>query len=175
VDRRRLQRPRSALTADHLVQANLSGHDSHGVGMVPRYVLSWQADALQLNQSVRVVHDGGSLLNLDGQCGMGQAVAEEAMALAITRAQQHGVCILGLHHSHHIGRVGHWAEQACRAGLIAIHFVNVLSSALVAPWGGRQARFGTNPFTIGVPVDGAPRCCWTSPPAPSPWARCAWH
>ncbi|MEG3001696.1 MAG: malate/lactate/ureidoglycolate dehydrogenase [Comamonas sp.] len=146
----------AALTADHLVQANLSGHDSHGVGMVPRYVLSWQANALQLNQSVRVVHDGGSLLNLDGQCGMGQAVAEEAMALAIARARQHGVCILGLHHSHHIGRVGHWAEQACSAGMIAIHFVNVLSSALVAPWGGRQARFGTNPFTIGVPVEGAP-------------------
>ena len=149
--------PREAqLTADHLVQANLSGHDSHGVGMIPKYVLSWQADELQLNQQVRVVHDGGSLLNLDGQCGMGQAIAEEAMALAIARAQQHGVCILGLHHSHHIGRVGHWAEQACNAGLIAIHFVNVLSSALVAPWGGRQARFGTNPFTIGVPVEGQP-------------------
>ena len=94
---------------------------------------------------------------IDGlDAGRVMAAAEEAMALAITRAQQHGVCILGLHHSHHIGRVGHWAEQACRAGLIAIHFVNVLSSALVAPWGGRQARFGTNPFTIGVPVDGAP-------------------
>lgn len=149
--------PREAqLTADHLVQANLSGHDSHGVGMIPKYVLSWQANELQLNQSLRLVHDGGSLLNVDGQCGMGQAVAEEAMALAMQRAQQHGVCILGLHHSHHIGRVGHWAEQACSAGLIAIHFVNVLSSALVAPFGGRQARFGTNPFTIGVPRADAP-------------------
>lgn len=144
------------LTADHLVQANLSGHDSHGVGMIPKYVLSWQADELQLNQTVRVVHDGSSMLNLDGQCGMGQAVAEEAMALAIARAQQHGVCILGLHHSHHIGRVGHWAEQACRAGMVSIHFANVLSSAMVAPWGGRQARFGTNPFTIGVPRADAP-------------------
>lgn len=146
----------AALTADHLVQANLSGHDSHGVGMLLKYVQSWQANELQLNQRVRVVHDGGAMLNLDGQCGMGQAIAEEAMALAIERAKAHGVCILGLHHSHHIGRVGHWAEQACAAGLISIHFTNVLSSAMVAPHGGSQARFGTNPFTIGIPSDCAP-------------------
>lgn len=144
------------LTADHLVDANLTGHDSHGVGMIPKYVLSWLGGQLQLNQHVSVLQDSGSLLSLDGNRGMGQAVTEEAMRMAIERARQHGVAILGLRQSHHLGRVGHWAEQACAAGLISIHFVNVLSRPMVAPHGGCQPRYGTNPFTIGVPVPNGP-------------------
>ncbi len=143
------------LTADHLVGANLSGHDSHGVGMIPKYVLSWLGEQLQLNQRVSVVHEAGGILSLDGNRGMGQAVTEEAMGLAIERAREHGVCVLGLRRSHHLGRVGHWAEQAAAAGMISIHFVNVLSKPIVAPHGGFEARYGTNPFTIAVPVDGA--------------------
>lgn len=146
----------AALTADHLVGANLSGHDSHGVGMIPKYVMSWQGDQLQLNQQVSVVHESGGILSLDGNRGMGQAVTEQAMQLGIERAREHGVCVLGLRRSHHLGRVGHWAEQATAAGMISIHFVNVLSKPIVAPHGGYDPRFGTNPFTIGVPVAGQP-------------------
>jgi uncharacterized oxidoreductase len=119
-------------------------------------VQSWQGDQLQLNAHVSTVQDSGSLLSLDGNRGMGQAVTEEAMALAIGRAREHGVCVMGLRRSHHLGRVGHWAEQATAAGMISIHFVNVLSKPIVAPHGGYEARYGTNPFTIGVPVPGAP-------------------
>ncbi|UIF90251.1 malate/lactate/ureidoglycolate dehydrogenase [Cupriavidus sp. UYPR2.512] len=144
------------LTADHLVGANLSGHDSHGVGMIPRYVLAWQADELQLNQQASVLHDAGSMLSLDGNRGMGQAVTAQAMDMAIGRAREHGVCVMGLRQSHHLGRVSHWAEQATAAGMISIHFVNVLSKPIVAPHGGYDARYGTNPFTIGVPVAGEP-------------------
>jgi uncharacterized oxidoreductase len=144
------------LTADHLVGANLSGHDSHGVGMIPKYVMSWQGDQLQLNQKVSVVHESGGILSLDGNRGMGQAVTEQAMGMGIERAREHGVCVLGLRRSHHLGRVGHWAEQATAAGMISIHFVNVLSKPIVAPHGGYDARFGTNPFTIGVPLPAQP-------------------
>jgi len=146
----------ATLTADHLVGANLSGHDSHGVGMIPKYVMSWQADQLQLNQQVSVVHESGGIVSLDGNRGMGQAVTEQAMRVGIDRAREHGVCVLGLRRSHHLGRVGHWAEQATAAGMISIHFVNVLSKPIVAPHGGYDPRFGTNPFTIGVPVAGQP-------------------
>jgi len=55
------------LTADHLVAANLAGHDSHGVGMVPRYVSSWLADELQLNQHVTIEQDSGTMLTLNAQ------------------------------------------------------------------------------------------------------------
>jgi len=148
----------AGLAADHLVDANLAGHDSHGVGMVPRYVLSLLAGELQLGRHARILSDTGSMVSVDGQRGLGQAVAHEAMEIAIERAQRHGVCVMGLKDSHHIGRVGHWAEQACAAGLVSIHFTNVnAASALVAPWGGSQARFLTNPFTVGIPrADGPP-------------------
>lgn len=142
------------LTADHLVGANLAGHDSHGVGMLPRYVSSWLADELQLNRHVAIDSDSGSMLSVDGQRGMGQVMAFEAMGLAIERAQRHGVCVMGLKNAHHIGRVGHWAEQAVAAGLVSVHFVNALSKPVVAPHGGREARFVTNPFTVGIPVRG---------------------
>lgn len=146
----------AGLTTDHLVGANLSGHDSHGVGMIPKYVLSWQADQLQLNQQVSVVHESGGIVSLDGNRGMGQAVTEQAMRIGIERAREHGVCVLGLRRSHHLGRVGHWAEQAAAAGMISIHFVNVLSKPIVAPHGGYDPRFGTNPFTIAVPLADQP-------------------
>ena len=142
------------LTAEHLVGANLAGHDSHGVGMVPRYVKAWLANELQLNQHVEVVSRSGSLLSLDGRRGMGPVIAFEAMQLAIDAAREHGVCAMGLKHSHHIGRIGHWAEQAIAAGLISVHFVNAVSRAVVAPFGGRDGRYVTNPFTVGIPVPG---------------------
>jgi len=63
---------------------------------------------------------------------------------------------VGLDNTHHIGRVGHWAEQAIAANLASIHFTNVVSRAIVAPHGGRQSRFGTNPLTVGLPRRDAP-------------------
>ncbi|MBP6530515.1 MAG: malate/lactate/ureidoglycolate dehydrogenase [Burkholderiales bacterium] len=147
------------LTADHLVLSNLSGHDSHGVGMVPRYVKSIAAGELVLNTDVEVVTDTGSLLVIDAHRGIGQSVTHQAMAIAIKRAKDTGVCVMGLRNSHHLGRVGHWAEQAVEEGLISVHFTNAVSQHWVAPYGGAEARFVTNPFTVGIPrpaSDGGP-------------------
>lgn len=142
------------LTADMLVNANLTGHDSHGVGMVPRYVKSWRANELQLNQRLLELGRSGNVLRVDGQRGMGSVMAFEAMRRAIDITREDGVCVLGLRHAHHIGRIGQWAEQAVAAGLASVHFVNSVSQPIVAPHGGRQARFVTNPFAVGVPVPG---------------------
>jgi uncharacterized oxidoreductase len=140
--------------AANLVLANLSGHDSHGVGMVPRYVDAVLEGGLKPNTSLKVSLDAGSLLSLDGQRGYGQIVGRQAMALGITRAREHGSCLLTLGHSHHLGRIGHFAEMAVAAGLISIHFVNVMSRPVVAAWNGGDGRFGTNPCCIGVPLPG---------------------
>ena len=144
------------LVADHLVGANLAGHDSHGIGMVAPYVRSLKANELQLNQRISIVNDSGNLLVIDGNRGMGQSIAFQTMQLAIERARRNGVVIVGLRNSHHIGRVGHWAEQAIAAGMASIHFTNVVSRPLVSPHGGAQGRFGTNPLTIGLPRRDAP-------------------
>ena len=140
--------------ADNLVLANLSGHDSHGVGMVPRYIEAVLEGGLKPNASIEVKLDGGSLLALDGQRGYGQIVGQQAMAMGIERAEQTGSCIVALAHAHHLGRIGHFAEMAVERGLVSIHFVNVQSRPVVAPWGGGDGRYGTNPFTVGIPLQG---------------------
>ncbi|HWI78213.1 MAG TPA: malate/lactate/ureidoglycolate dehydrogenase [Ramlibacter sp.] len=140
--------------AENLVLANLSGHDSHGVGMVPRYIDAVLEGGLKPNSSIKVNLDAGSLLALDGQRGYGQVVGGQAMELGIARAKQSGSCIVALGNAHHLGRIGHWAEMAIAQDLVSIHFVNVQSRPVVAPWGGADGRFGTNPCCIGVPLKG---------------------
>lgn len=140
--------------AGNLIEANLTGHDSHGIGMLPRYVDAYLEGGLRPNTAVRTVLDAGALLRLDGQAGFGQVIGAEAMALGIGRAQQHGSCIVALGNAHHLGRIGAWAEQVAAAGLVSMHFVNVIARAIVAPFGGGDARFGTNPFCAGVPLGG---------------------
>jgi uncharacterized oxidoreductase len=141
--------------AANLVLANLSGHDSHGVGMLPRYVDAIAEGGLTPNASVKINLDIGTMMALDGQRGFGQIVGVQAIELGIARAKQHGSCIFTLSSAHHLGRIGHFAEMATAQGLVALHFVNVLSRPVVAPWGGGDGRFGTNPCCIGVPLAGA--------------------
>jgi uncharacterized oxidoreductase len=144
------------LVAENLVMANLLGHDSHGVGMIPRYIDSLLEGGLSVNQHPKVQIDTGALLALDGCQGYGQVIGQEAMAMAIERAKKNGSCVMTVGRSHHLGRIGQWGEQAVAAGLISIHFVNVISRAIVAPHGGADARFGTNPVCIAIPLPGEP-------------------
>ncbi len=147
--------PREAqLIAEQLVEANLTGHDSHGVGSIPVYIRNARSGDLPLNQALSVVLESGPLLVCDGHGGAGQVMGHEAIARSIAVAQEHGACILGLRNSHHLGRIGHWAAQCAAAGLVSIHFVNVISAPAVAPFGGTAARVGTNPFAVGIPRAG---------------------
>jgi hydroxycarboxylate dehydrogenase B len=142
------------LVAENLVEANLKGHDSHGVGMIPRYIQSLTEGGLAVNQAPKIVLDTGPIVRLDGQAGYGQVIGHDTMNIAIERARKHGLCAAALHHAHHIGRIGAWAEMAVAAGLVSLHFVNVVSRPIVAAWGGGDGRFGTNPICIGVPRRG---------------------
>jgi uncharacterized oxidoreductase len=122
--------------------------------MLPRYAEAYLQGGLQPNTHVRTLQDSGALLRLDGGAGFGQVIGAEAMALAIERTREHGSCIVALGNAHHLGRIGAWAEQAATAGLVSMHFVNVIARGIVAPFGGGDARFGTNPFCAGVPFTG---------------------
>ena len=140
--------------ADNLIDANLTGHDSHGIGMLPRYVDAYREGGLKVNAHVSTVLDSGALLRLDGNAGFGQVIGAQAMALGIARTRMHGSCIVALGNAHHLGRIGAWAEQVADAGFVSMHFVNVVARNIVAPFGGADARFGTNPFCAGVPLSG---------------------
>ena len=144
-----------AIVAGHLVEANLRGHDSHGVGMLPAYVANVLSGEMRRDGALRAVSDAGATLVFDAELGIGQVAAHDALEAAIARAARDGTCVLALRHAHHIGRIGAWAEQCAAAGLVSIHFVNVVSTPSVAPFNGRAPRVGTNPMAIGIPRRGA--------------------
>ena len=143
----------AALVSENLVLANLTGHDSHGIGMLPQYILAVVEKRLQVNQAPTVISDHGAILNLDGNMGYGQVIGHDAMELGIRRARETGVCVVSLRNSHHIGRIGHWGEQCAAAGFVSMHYVNVVGRPpLVAPHGGSDARFATNPYCCALPA-----------------------
>ena len=138
--------------ADHLVDANLRGHDSHGIGMIPHYIHNITHETMCPNTGLTLVRDGGAVMLFDGGMGFGQRVGAEMMERLIGRAREFGAVVASLRNVHHLGRIGTYAEMAVAAGLVSIHFVNVTGHPpLVAPYRGSHARFGTNPICIGVP------------------------
>ena len=140
------------LVGRHLVDANLAGHDSHGVGMVPKYIEDLQAGLIAPNARPSLVKDEGAVMVFDGHLGYGRPVAEVAMTAALERCRETGVVLMALRRSHHLGRIGAYGEQSIAAGLVSLHFVNVTDHLpLVAPFGGRDARYSTNPICIAVP------------------------
>ena len=134
----------------NLVNSNLSGHDSHGVVRIPRYLMWERTDNLKFGQSAEVVAEGGNFALIDGNKGFGQVVGREAVDIGIEKARADGIAIVALRRAGHLGRIGYWAERACDAGLVSIHFTNVSQSMLVAPFGAADRRVSTAPVTIGV-------------------------
>ena len=138
--------------ADHLVEANLCGHDSHGVGMLVAYCQSLAAGHLVPNQTPEIVQQSETIAVWDARAGFGQRIGCEAMSWAIEAARKHGLSMHGLRNAHHIGRVGAYGELAANAGMVSLHFVNVVSNApLVAPHRAREGRFMTNPVCVAIP------------------------
>jgi hydroxycarboxylate dehydrogenase B len=146
------------IVADHLVDANLTGHDSHGVGMMPRYIQNFRNGFVTPNRHAKPVRRDGAFLQFDGQQGFGQVVAQEATDKGIAKAKKSGLALVSLGNAHHIGRVGTYGERAVAQGLVSLSFVNVLGhKPTVAPYGGSDGRFITNPICFAIPgTDGLP-------------------
>src|SRR5215469_2930615 len=140
------------IIADHLIEANLRGHDSHGIGLIPNYLQHLADGTAVANRKGRIVSEDGSLIVYDGERAWGQIAAREATLLGISTAQKSGVAVVALRNPHHIGRVGKYGEMCAAAGLVSFHFVNVSDARpAVAPWRGSDARFSTNPVCIAIP------------------------
>lgn len=148
---------RAQEVAKHLVEANLKGHDSHGVGMTPAYVQNIQAGLLKVDAQASVHKDNGAVMVIDGNFGFGQVVGRQACDMLIDRARETGVVVAGIRNNHHLGRIGAYAEHCAAQGFISLHMVNVVGhNPLVAPFGGRERRFTTNPFTCAIPRKNEP-------------------
>ena len=145
----------AAIVGEHLVEANLLGHDSHGVIRVAKYV-DWVMEGLVIaNRRAEIASEHGALVVVDGGFGYGQVIGREAMAIAAERAHSHGMAALAIRNSGHLGRIGAWPEQLAAEGLVSVHYVNTSGfGILVAPHGGSDRRLSANPIGAGVPIPG---------------------
>ena len=157
------------LVATHLVAANLAGHDSHGVGMIPTYVRHMHAGLVVPNTRAKIVKDDGPTLMFDGLRGYGRSVAEQAMTAAIERCRQTGVVAMTLANAHHIGRVGAYGEMASGSGprLAALRQRHRPSRDRGAVPRHRRALRHQSRCASPCPAPSASRrCCSTWRPAP---------
>ncbi len=141
------------VVAGHLVGANLAGHDSHGIGVLPLYVEHALDGRLDPKAAPVLAADNGAVIRVDGRGGFGAVTGRFAVEEGAARAKAHGVALTLVANTHHLGRIGGFAEQAAALNLAFISFVNVTGHrGIVAPWGGRDGRFGTNPVTVATPA-----------------------
>lgn len=144
--------------AEHMIEAERYGFPSHGVTLLPKYLENIARGDVTPNARPEALVSEGHLLRYHAHNGFGQHAAKVAMNAAIERAKEHGFCLLTLCHAHHLGRMGHFGQMASDKGLAMLAMSNVTGRpALVAPWGGAQARMTTNPFCFAWPFnDGRP-------------------
>lgn len=146
------------LVADHLLEAHLNGHDSHGLIRVLAYVRGIEMGKLFPNRTVSTVLETDSILVLDGHNGYGQAVGKQANDLGIAKAKKSGLAMVALRQAGHVGRLGKWAEDAADAGLASQFFVNAPrpGGAALAPFGGTDRRLNAGPIAMGMPATDGP-------------------
>jgi uncharacterized oxidoreductase len=142
-----------AEVARHLVRANLSGHDSHGVLRIPRYVVQMDEGTLVPSARPVLVHERGAVAVFDAAGSFGHYVTARALEWAMDRATDNGLAAASVRRPTHIGRLGEYTERAADAGLLAVVTVGKVGEDVrsAIPFGGTAAIVSTNPWSIGVP------------------------
>lgn len=140
-------------TARLMVEANLTGHDTHGVRQTPRYVGLIETGLIRAGAPLTVIQETPATALLDGHHNLGYVAATRATEKAIEKARQTRLSAVAIRNLNHVGRVGAYAEMIAAAGFVGLVFVNAQSrrGSLVTPFGGLAARLGTNPLAAGFP------------------------
>lgn len=137
-----------------LLSADLRGVDSHGVARLVGYVRLWEAQRINTQPQVNIVHETPSTAVVDGDAGLGLVVAPKAMQIAIDKAAQVGTGWVSVKNSNHYGIAGYHAMMALEHDMIGIAMTN--ASPLVAPTFSLERLLGTNPIAVAIPADKQP-------------------
>lgn len=152
-----VEQPVARRVAGHLVGSELAGVASHGVMRIPSYVGWVRGDQIGRRDSTEVVRELPGFVLLDGHATFGPVVVDRAIELIAPRARELGIAAAAARNASHIGRLGEYAEDLARRGLVGFICCNSQGNGqLVAPWGGREPRLATNPLAWGVPTAGDP-------------------
>lgn len=139
-------------TADHLVESNLMGHDSHGVMRVPGYAEQIEEGSIKALGSQTVERDASATAVVDADRSIGILMAYEAMEMATRKAEAVGVGVVTVRRASHIGRLGAFPPLAAAQNCIGIIMLNG-GARFAAPFGGTDRRLPPNPLAISVPTD----------------------
>lgn len=145
-----LPEPDARLVADTLVQADLWGHQSHGVLRLGWYYDRVRNGVIKPVTTPEFVTDAGSVAIIDGHDGVGHVLAMLATREAIKRARIYGIAVVGVRNSNHFGTCMYYTLTGAREGC-AMQLTSNGGPAM-APWGGRKKIIGTNPWSVAVPA-----------------------
>lgn len=144
----------AVLATDALLAADLRGIDSHGIARLSGYVRLWEVQRVNATPAMKVLHETPSTAVLDGDQGLGLVVAQEAMRIAIDKAEKVGTGWVSVQNSNHFGIAGYHAMLALEHNMIGIAMTN--ASPLVAPTFSIDKMLGTNPIAVAAPAGNQP-------------------
>jgi LDH2 family malate/lactate/ureidoglycolate dehydrogenase len=148
--------------SDGLVEANLAGHDSHGVLRIPEYIGGIEDGRIDPRARPTVVTETRTSALVDGNWAFGQVSARFATDLAIAKAKDAKTAVISLVRCNHIGQLGRWSGRAAAQDVIALIVWGGRGGSTspqplaMAPYGGAERAFGTNPIAIGLPGGDTP-------------------
>lgn len=142
------------LAANALLSADLRGIDSHGIARLSGYVRLWEVKRVNATPTIQIVHETPSTAVLDGDQGLGLVVAQEAMKIAIAKAEKVGTGWVSVQNSNHFGIAGYHAMLALEHNMIGVAMTN--ASPLVAPTFSIDKMLGTNPIAVAAPAGSQP-------------------
>ena len=141
------------IVADHIADANLAGHDSHGLIRITQYIDEIKAGRLDPTRQPEVVQESAGTAQVDGNTTFGQVTATFSTHIAMEKARDCGISLVTMANQGHVGRIGAYSEMAAKEGMAAIMCTGLGRgrTSRVAPFGGRLGRLGTNPISMSFP------------------------
>ncbi|MCY3895704.1 MAG: Ldh family oxidoreductase, partial [Chloroflexi bacterium] len=138
-----------------LINANLSGHPSHGVIRVTQYLAQIKDGAYRPAELPRVVSESDTSVVMEGGGAFGHLAAEELTIRLVEKSRVSRVAVGGIARCNHIGRLGEWSELAVSMGAVFLMVAGGPGMMRTAPFGGREGRMSTNPISFGAPASDA--------------------
>jgi len=139
------------LIAESLVKAEMRGIPTHGVNFLPMLADRIEQGLVTVPTLVQTIYEEDAVAHIDGGNGLGQVATDFAMAKAIEKASRFGIGTALVRNTNHIGLLAFYTMKAAANGMIGFCMSN--SAPSIAPWGGREAFFGTNPFSVAAPCE----------------------
>jgi L-2-hydroxycarboxylate dehydrogenase (NAD+) len=139
----------ASIIAEVTLDADLKGFTSHGIGRFPQYIKGMEVGTIKAQTEVTVEKESAATALVNGNHGFGHVVTYKSMEMAIKKAKEAGIGMVGIHNSNHFGVAGYYSDMAIMEDLIGIVIAN--TEPAVAPIGGKEPILGTNPLAIGIP------------------------